>query len=118
MSFFVTRLWMPVPSTSEISIVCSCAIFRTSGDERWRMRSSIDSTRAPVGAATEAGAGAGAAALEAAGAGGGGATGAGAGAGGSGFGLFPGLSDDPDDRVDRDRGALLDLDLDERACHG
>jgi len=40
MSFFVTRLWMPVPSTSPISIVCSCAILRTSGDERWRMRSS------------------------------------------------------------------------------
>ena len=44
MSFFVTRLWMPVPSTSPISIACSWAILRTSGEERRRIRSSIDST--------------------------------------------------------------------------
>ncbi len=48
MSFFVTRLWIPVPSTSPMSIVCSWAILRTSGEERRLMRSSIDSTVAPA----------------------------------------------------------------------
>ncbi len=72
MSFFVTRLWIPVPSISPICTPCSEAILRTRGDERWRTRSSKDSTR-PV--AETGGADAGAAA------GGGGATGGGAGAG-------------------------------------
>ncbi len=68
MSFFVTRPWMPVPSISWMSRAFSAAIFRTSGEDRWRTRSSNDSTRPPpesaAGAAGRAGAvGAGAAGL-------------------------------------------------------
>jgi hypothetical protein len=47
------------PSISRISTALSCAIFRTSGDERWRTRSSNDSTR-PPGDSVGSGAGAGA----------------------------------------------------------
>src|ERR1700693_1847734 len=59
MSFFVTRLWMPVPSSCVMSTACSEAIFRTSGEERRRIRSSIDSTLPPCCGAAGGGAGAG-----------------------------------------------------------
>ena len=36
MSALLTRPAIPVPRTWEMSTRCSCAIFRTSGDERWR----------------------------------------------------------------------------------
>src|SRR5262249_18969585 len=101
MSFLVTRLWIPVPSISRISTPFSCAIFRTSGEERVRTRSSKDSIVPPCadtggggaagglgaaggGAALGGGGGAAAAASEGLGGGGGGA--AGAGLGGSAFG--------------------------------
>src|SRR6476469_4129957 len=79
----------------------SCAILRTSGEDLWRIRSSIDSTRAPADSAATAGAGraegagdgvtGGGAGVGAAGGGGAGgagaaAAGAGAGAGGAGGG--------------------------------
>ena len=38
MSSLVTRPEMPVPWICEISTLCSFAILRTSGDDRWRMR--------------------------------------------------------------------------------
>src|SRR5437870_2213881 len=47
MSFLVTRLWIPVPSRPLISTPCSEAILRTSGDDRWRIRSSNDATVPP-----------------------------------------------------------------------
>src|SRR5450759_1060169 len=66
MSFFVTRPAMPVPSTCAMSTPFSCAIFRTSGEDRVRMRSSIEerfeAEGAPCTAGAAAGAGGGAAA--------------------------------------------------------
>jgi hypothetical protein len=80
MSFFVTRLWIPVPSSCVMSTACSDAIFRTKGEERRRIRSSMDSTRPP--SFTEASEGKPSAAAAAVGGGGGcGAAGA-AGSGG------------------------------------
>ena len=48
MSCLVTRPPMPVPSISEISMPCSSAIFRTSGDERVRRNSSFEVDSSPA----------------------------------------------------------------------
>src|SRR5262245_37670961 len=47
MSFFVTRPEIPVPVSEAMSTLFSCAIRRTSGEERVRIRSSREA--APVG---------------------------------------------------------------------
>jgi hypothetical protein len=43
MSAFVTRPATPVPLRVAMSMPCSPAMFRTTGDERRRSRSSLDS---------------------------------------------------------------------------
>src|SRR3989442_15129084 len=94
MSFLVTRLWIPVPSRPLISTPCSEAILRTSGDDRWRIRSSNDVTvpPSPVDASSGEGRGEGAAAAGAAGIG---AEGFAAACGGGAGGAAPSFSAGP-----------------------
>ena len=44
----VTRPLMPVPLISLMSTLCSFAMRRTSGDDRWRRKSSVDGVRVVV----------------------------------------------------------------------
>ena len=60
MSFFVTRPASPVPGIALRSRLCSAAIFRTSGVERRRSRSSALSPPFEPGSDARLGAGAGA----------------------------------------------------------
>ncbi len=142
MSFLVTRLWMPVPSTSPTSIACSWAILRTRGKSgggcvpRWtrpglrRAPGPRRAREAGPGRARAPGreppapvreprppeererAGPPAEARRL------------RGGGGDGCGrrgrrrLFGGLADHADDRVDRDGRPFLDLDLEQRAGDG
>src|SRR5690242_3024560 len=98
MSFLVTRPLRPVPSSLEMSTLCSWAIFRTRGLDFVRRRSSAVGTasegtagRGPtagVGAGVGGGAGGGGVGFASTGAGGGGA-----GAGGGGGSTTEGCSD-------------------------
>src|SRR5581483_5007488 len=75
MSSFVTRPAMPLPWIRLRSTLCSFAILRTSGDDRWRMASSVRGAAAGAGAGAGRGAGASAAAGAGSGAGRGGGAG-------------------------------------------
>ena len=117
MSCLVTRPLMPVPLISLMSTSCSLAMRRTSGDDRWRRKSSVDGCASSSSASSPASA---AAAPDA-------TSGCPAAASGS-AGSEPlrsgrlrcarrlaGTANHGDDAVDRDRFAFLDLDVREHA---